>query len=479
MDVMVLSTETGACVGVLKFTEEGSAIYDPITRTKKYTVAGVDFDPALVLPKMTSAERTSSVLKDGELVYDVTAKQIFVGNGVTSGGIACNAVPDERMTAAESSISSHSSQLSSHSSQLSLLETQISSATFPVLSAGSMTALPAGSDPTLDVVQSGSAFYLNMGVPVGSDGQPPALGAGSVTILPPGSESEFNLVYSSGAYFFDLAIPDGSLAQIQEYSSESAYAARDCITYSGGGYQVLEDTSAGENPENAPSKFICFAVAGVIGSNGITPIISGGSVTTLAPGESATATLTPGSGSEAHVYRLDLGLPSGSDGTNGSNGSMTQIQVYDSSSAYAALDCITYNGGGYQVLSATTAGENPDNEPGKFICFASAGADVQKINSAGSAIDFVGHEVARFPVTSGAVISMDSSGLAADLCITAELWLDMPDPAVSFSLPASLTWLEGAVPDFALGNRRYVITVRWDGEDFLANLAYDYAKVFA
>jgi hypothetical protein len=214
--------------------------------------------------------------------------------------------------------------------------------------------------------------------------------------------------------------------------------------------------------------------SGEPGLDGLTPVISGGSVVTLPPGTPAAAALVS---SGANTYYLHLGLP---EGEAGSDGCLSQIQVYDPASAYSAMTCLAYNGGGYQVLEATSAGETPDNASSKFVCFASAGGipDFQVIHEGGSSIVPMVNHAYRVPLSSGTSISINSSGLTSSICVTQELWLDMPSTPVVFTLPA-FTWVDGAVPDFAFGNRRYVITVRWDGEDFLANLAIDYAKVFA
>lgn len=445
----------------------------------------------------------------------------------------------------------------------------------PTISAGSASSLPAGSAPTVDVVSSGSGYTINLGIPSASDGITPVLSGGTVTTLPAGSSASAEIVSSGeSTYYINLSLPRGSDGQngsmafpIQSYSSDSAYSSMTCITYNGGGYQVTSDTTAGENPDNAASKFICFASSGAVGSTG--PAGSNGS--DGAPGSdgsngsdgiSPIVSVTQLS-SGARIITSDALGETAADILNGSDGHLAAaIQEYSSDSAYAALSFLTYNGGGYQVVSATNAGENPDNTPGKFLCFASSGTsgsngsngsdghlvgarqvvsslvsgaivledeavpvavltsagnlyylekgsiaissgawsinpapylaydnvssfsgpwtvyfagglpEPQTIHSGGSAIVPQEHQAYQVSLTSGTAISIDSSGLSSSTCMTFELWLDMPSSSVSFTLPA-FTWIDGAAPDFTSGSTRYAVAVRWDGSDFLANLAYE------
>jgi|GEM_PF-5171565 len=128
MDVMVLSTITGACVGVLKLTQQESAIYDPITGRKKYIVAGINYDEEFILPQKTTAERLAYTPQDGAMVYDKTEKQIYVGNGVTPGGVLCNATLYTRMTSAETNINAHTTRLNVLDGEVILLQSRMTTA---------------------------------------------------------------------------------------------------------------------------------------------------------------------------------------------------------------------------------------------------------------------------------------------------------------------------------------------------------------
>ena len=128
MDVMVLSTITGACVGVLKLTQQESAIYDPITGRKKYIVAGINYDEEFILPQKTTEERLAYTPQDGAMVYDKTDKQIYIGNGTTAGGVLCNSVLYTRMSNAETNINAHTTRLNVHDGDIISLQTRMTSA---------------------------------------------------------------------------------------------------------------------------------------------------------------------------------------------------------------------------------------------------------------------------------------------------------------------------------------------------------------
>jgi hypothetical protein len=115
-----------------------------------------------------------------------------------------------------------------------------------------------------NVYQVESGAYVLRGNITGPQGDMPVISGGSATVLPPESMPTMDVRSAGSAYFVDFGIPEGkegSLSAISEYSVSSAYAAMTCLTYQGGGYQVLSATSAGENPDTNPEKFVCFAKA--------------------------------------------------------------------------------------------------------------------------------------------------------------------------------------------------------------------------
>src|SRR5690242_5527930 len=74
-----------------------------------------------------------------------------------------------------------------------------------------------------------------------------------------------------------------------------------------------------------PSGGVGALPALVAGDPGLPPTLTVGTVTTLAAGSSATASLTQtaaGGAGVASAYQLNLGIPAGAAGTNGTNGTL-------------------------------------------------------------------------------------------------------------------------------------------------------------
>lgn len=68
---------------------------------------------------------------------------------------------------------------------------------------------------------------------------------------------------------------------------------------------------------------------------------------------------------------------------------------------------------------------------------------------------------------------------AAGKMLTAELHITMPSTAVAFDFGVSIRWADGdefpttsTAPDFSTGSREYAIVLRYDGSDWIANIAY-------
>lgn len=136
---------------------------------------------------------------------------------------------------------------------------------------------------------------------------------------------------------------------------------------------------------------------------------------------------------------------------------------------------ITISNGSWQIdPAAYLAYDGSASFTGPWtVYFAGGLPEVQTIIAATNAITPQEHQVFKHTIVSGETISISSSSLTSSICMTFELWLDMPSTAVSFTLPA-FTWISD-VPDFDSANTRFVITVRWNGTKFLACSAYQEA----
>ena len=278
------------------------------------------------------------------------------------------------------------------------------------------------------------------------------------------------------------------LPEIHEYSSDSAYLPQTCLTYQGGGYQVLSATSAGETPETHPDKFFCFVSSGAQGSDGsngsngsngsdgvsptvsVTSVTSGAVIVTSDVSGTSSATILHG-----HLEGASQVVSSLVSGAIMLENEAVPVALKTSAGNLYPLEkgTISISSGAWQIdPAAYLAYDNVSSFAGPWtVYFAGGLPETQTIHSGGSSIVPQEHQVYRHDIVASETVSVDFSSLTSSMCMTFELWLDMPSPAVSFTLPA-FTWVDGATPDFATASTRYVITVRWTGTKFLANLAY-------
>lgn len=87
----------------------------------------------------------------------------------------------------------------------------------------------------------------------------------------------------------------------------------------------------------------------------------------------------------------------------------------------------------------------------------------------GTAFPLVHNTITKHTLSADETITFDTSAMTADKSVTMELWLTMPETVISFTV-SGVTWIED--PAFDTGNMLYAVTVRWDGEKIIANLAY-------
>lgn len=142
------------------------------------------------------------------------------------------------------------------------------------------------------------------------------------------------------------------------YSAETAYTVGDFVSYQGGYYTCIQNTTgnapiAGE--DTAYWKLV--ADKGDTGDTGTAATIAVGTVTTLDPGESATVA---NSGSES-AATFDFGIPKGETGATGATGtSFTWKGDWSSATAYAVRDVVYRLGSSYICIEAHTNQEPPN-----------------------------------------------------------------------------------------------------------------------
>ena len=87
----------------------------------------------------------------------------------------------------------------------------------------------------------------------------------------------------------------------------------------------------------------------------------------------------------------------------------------------------------------------------------------------GTTITVKPNSVVKHTLSANETLTFDVSKLTANQCVTMELWLTMPETAVSFTL-SEVTWIDE--PDFSAGNTLYAVVIRWDGQKLIGNVAY-------
>lgn len=193
--------------------------------------------------------------------------------------------------------------LSSHSYQESDLPVPVGPAGPPnVLEIGTVETLPADQQATASITGESPAQKLNLGIPQGKqgatgnpgapgkDGQngvTPTLAAGNVETLEPGQPATASVTGEGPAYQINLGIPRG---------------------------QTGAQGTPGQN-----------------GEDGQTPTITVGTVTTLAPGQDATAEIT----GETPNLVLSLGIPQGQPGKDGTEWTEQELLEKNISDYYA------------------------------------------------------------------------------------------------------------------------------------------------
>ncbi len=78
------------------------------------------------------------------------------------------------------------------------------------LKAGSVTQLPAGSQPTVSITGEAPNQVINFGLPAAKDGSSPTLRIGTVTTLSPGSSATAEISGAAPNFTLNLGVPQGA-----------------------------------------------------------------------------------------------------------------------------------------------------------------------------------------------------------------------------------------------------------------------------
>ena len=132
------------------------------------------------------------------------------------------------------------------------------------IAAGTTTTLSPGSSATVTNAGTSSAAVFNFGIPQGTAGAAATIAAGTTTTLSAGSSATVTNSGTSSAAVFNFGIPQGATGAtgatgaqgvpginwLGTWSSSTAYAIRDAVTYNGTSYYAIA-ANTNQAPPNA------------------------------------------------------------------------------------------------------------------------------------------------------------------------------------------------------------------------------------
>lgn len=163
-----------------------------------------------------------------------------------------------------------------------------------------------------------TAPVLDFTIPEGEEGDAATIQVGEVTASAPGSDPKVTNSGTENAAVFDFVLPRGQTGPTgQAATIEVASTA----TGEPGTQASVENVGT-----TAAAKLKFTIPKGDTGKNGVTPTLAAGDVETLEPDQPATASVT----GEGPAYQINLGIPrgkTGAQGTPGKNGQTPTIAV--------------------------------------------------------------------------------------------------------------------------------------------------------
>ena len=165
-----------------------------------------------------------------------------------------------------------------------------------------------GTDALVENVGTPTAPKLQFTIPRGDEGKAATIEVGEVTASDPGSEPQVKNSGTENAAVFDFVLPRG---QTGPTGSAATIEVENTVTGEPGTQASVENVGT-----TGAAKLRFTIPRGNTGLNGVTPTLSAGNVETLEPGQPATASVT-GEGPE---YQINLGIPRGQTGAQGTPG---------------------------------------------------------------------------------------------------------------------------------------------------------------
>ena len=208
-----------------------------------------------------------------------------------------------------------------------------------------------------------TAPVLNFTIPEGEKGDAATIQVGEVTASDPGSEPQVKNSGTENAAVFDFVLPRG---QTGPTGPAATIEVESTVTGEPGTQASVENVGT-----TGAARLRFTIPRGDTGQNGVTPTLSAGNVETLEPDQPATASVT-GDGPE---YQINLGIPRGQTGAQGTPGKNGQ----DGKTPTITVGTVTTLDPG-QDATAEITGETPDLTLNLGIPEGQPGQDGVQIN---------------------------------------------------------------------------------------------------
>lgn len=153
-----------------------------------------------------------------------------------------------------------------------------------------------------------TAPVLNFTIPEGEKGDAATIQVGEVTASDPGSEPQVKNSGTENAAVFDFVLPRG---QTGPTGQAATIEVESTVTGEPGTQASVENVGT-----TGAAKLKFTIPRGNTGQNGISPTLAAGNVETLEPDQAATASVT----GEGPAYQINLGIPRGQTGAQGAPG---------------------------------------------------------------------------------------------------------------------------------------------------------------
>lgn len=188
-----------------------------------------------------------------------------------------------------------------------------------------------------------TAPVLNFTIPEGEKGDAATIQVGTVTASEPGSEPKVTNSGTKNAAVFDFMLPTG---QTGPTGQAATIEVESTVTGEPGTQASVENVGT-----TGVAKLKFTIPRGNTGQNGATPTLAAGNVETLEPDQPATASVT----GEGPAYQINLGIPRGQTGAQGAPGQDGQ----DGQTPTIAVGTVTTLDPG-QDATAEITGETPN-----------------------------------------------------------------------------------------------------------------------